>query len=332
MKKDKRIRAGVIGVGVMGFHHSRIYSSMDNVKLIGVCDTDLERGNKAAQKYNVKYYNDYKTLLNEEPDVVSVAVPTSLHREVAEAAVEKGAHLLVEKPLSDTIDNAWAIINKCKEHGRTLMVGHIERFNPVIQSLKNFLALGSMGKVELISTLRVAPYPTRVTDSGIILDVSCHDIDLISFVTGLKANKVEAFAKQEFHPYEDEAIINLWYSEGFRATIETSWHYPYKNRRLFAQLEDGRILINFMRQGLVLYNHERSVKVHVDSVEPLAQEIDAFVDAASNGKPSPVNGEDSIYTLHVTSSAIKSYKENRQIRLFDSTSNNTYKMPVLATI
>lgn len=331
-KKKNRIRAGVVGTGIMGTHHSRIYSSMENVELIGVCDIDIDRGKAVAQKYNTKFYKDYEDLLNEEPDVVSVAVPTSLHREVAEAAIDKGAHLLVEKPLADTIENAWAIMNRCKERNRLLMVGHIERFNPVVQSLKNLLALGSMGKVELISTLRVAPYPKRITDAGIILDVSCHDIDLISFVTGLKALKVRAYAKQEFHHYEDEAIINLTYTNGMAGIVETSWHYPYKNRRLFVRLESGTVLINFMKQALVVYNGKQAAEVHVDSAEPLALEMQAFVDAASNGKPSPVNGEDSIYTLQVTSSAVKSYKESRQIKLYDSTSNNTYRTPVLVTI
>ena len=332
MKNGKRIRAGVVGVGMMGIHHTRIYNAMDDVNLVGVCDIDRERGMEVASKYNTKYFSDYEDLLKEGPEALSIAVPTSLHRELSEAALEHGMHLLVEKPLADTIENAWAIIEKCKQKNRVLMVGHIERFNPVAQSLKNLLALGSLGNIELISTLRVAPYPKRITDAGIILDVSCHDIDLISYLTGLKAAKVEAFAKQEFHTYEDEAVINLWYNDGSRAIVETSWHYPYKNRRIYVRLEKGAILANLIRQELVVYNGNDAVKVHVDSAEPLAREIRTFIDVASNGEPSPVNGEDSIYTLHVTSSAVKSVAEGRKITLYNATSNNTYQVPVLAMI
>ena len=332
MKNGKKIRTGVVGVGMMGMHHARIYNALDDVKLVGVCDIDIERGKKVARKYNTKYFSNYEDLLKEELDALSIAVPTSLHREMAEAALERGLHLLVEKPLADTIENGWAIIEKCKKKNRVLMVGHIERFNPVVQSLKNILSLGSLGNIEMISTLRVAPYPKRITDAGIILDVSCHDIDLISYLTGLKAAKVEAFAKREFHNYEDEAVINLWYSDGSRAVVETSWHYPYKNRRLFVRLEKGTILVNLIRQEIIVYDKEDAVKVHVDTAEPLAREIRAFINVVSNGDPSPVNGEDSIYTLTVTSSAVKSYMEKRKIILHNATSNNTYQLPVLAMI
>jgi len=202
MIKNRQIKAAVIGVGQMGVHHARIYSRMAGVDLVGISDIDEERGNWVASRFNTKYFKDAETLLKKKPDAVTIAVPTSLHREIADMALDYNANLLVEKPLADNTKNAWAIIKKAKSEKRVLMVGHIERFNPAIESLKNLLALGTMGKIKKISTLRV----------------------------------------------------------------------------------------------------------------------------------SPVNGEDSIYTLDVTSSAVKSYKENKQIKLGNKTTNNTYKSPVLAMI
>ncbi len=332
MIKNRQIKAAVIGVGQMGVHHARIYSRMANVDLVGISDIDEERGNWVASRFNTKYFNDAETLLKKKPDAVTIAVPTSMHRQIADLALDYNANLLVEKPLADNTKNAWVIIKKAKSKKRVLMVGHIERFNPAIESLKNLLALGTMGKIKNISTLRVSPYPPRITDAGIILDVSCHDIDLISYLTGSKAKSVSAEAKQEFHKYEDEAKIKLNFEDGTNAVVETSWHYPYKNRRLLVTLEKSAILINFMRQSLTIYNSDGAVSVPVHSGEPLSIELHTFIDTVANDKPSPVNGEDSIYTLDVTSSAVKSYKENKQIKLGNKTTNNTYKSPVLAMI
>lgn len=332
MIKNRQVRAAVIGVGQMGIHHARIYSRMADVDLVGISDLDEERGNSVASRFNTKYFSNTETLLKETPDAVSIAVPTSVHREVAEMALDYDANLLVEKPLADTMANAWSIIEKAKNKNRVLMVGHIERFNPAIESLKNLLALGTMGKIKKISTLRVSPYPVRIADAGIILDVSCHDIDLISYLTGSKAKSVSAKAKQDFHKYEDEATINLNFEDGSSAVVETSWHYPYKNRRLLVTMEKCAILINFMQQSLMIYNSDGAVSVPVHSGEPLSIELHAFIDTVANDKPSPVNGEDSIYTLDVTSSAVKSYKEQKQIKLGNKTTNNTYHPPVLAMI
>ena len=332
MEPMKKIRAGVIGVGAMGTHHARIYSNMADVDLIGVSDIDIEHGMNIAAKYNTTFYENGEDLLKEELDALSIAVPTSKHREIAESALEYNAHLLVEKPLADSIDNAWAIINKAGQKDKILMVGHIERFNPAIESLKNLLALGTLGKVEKITTLRVSPYPARITDAGIILDVSCHDIDLISYLTGQKASKVSAKADSKIHKYEDEAVIDLSYKDGSSATVETSWHYPYKNRRLYVQLEHGGVMLNFMRQAITLFNSDGAVSVPVHSGEPLSRELHVFIDTVANDLPSPVNGEDSIYTLNVTTSAIKSYQEKREIKLNNSTNNNTYQAPILAMI
>lgn len=332
MLNENKIRTGVIGVGMMGRHHARIYSRMPNVELIGVCDTDESQGRMIAEQYNTAYFADVEDILNLEPEALSIVVPTSKHREISELALDYGANLLVEKPLADSIENAWAIMEKARKQDRILMVGHIERFNPAIQSLKELLALGTMGKVKKISTLRVSPYPVRVSDAGIILDICCHDIDLISYLTGQKASKVFATAKQLIHTYEDEAKILLSYDDGSSATVETSWHYPYKNRRLYVELEKGGIIINFMKQSLTAFNNGSAVAVPVHSAEPLSIELHAFIHTVANELPSPVNGEDSIYTLNVTTSAIKSYKENKEIKLKNSTHNNTYQIPALAMI
>ncbi|MBU1023569.1 Gfo/Idh/MocA family oxidoreductase [bacterium] len=332
MIKNRQIKVGVIGVGQMGVHHVRIYSNMANVNLVGISDIDIVRGTEIANKFNTVYFENSEDLLGKDLDALSIAVPTSLHKEVAQLALDYGANLLVEKPLADTTENAWEIIRKAERQKRILMVGHIERFNPAIESLKNLLALETMGKIVNISTLRVAPYPQRIQDAGIILDVSCHDIDLISYLTGKKAKSVTTEAKQEFHKYEDEARIFLEYEDGSSAVVETSWHYPYKNRRLLVQLEKGAILINFMRQSLTVFDSVGAVSVPVHQGEPLSRELHTFIDAVANDLPSPVNGEDSIYTLNVTSSAVTSYQKNKRIKLGNPTRNNTYTAPVLAMI
>jgi len=147
----KRLRVGVIGVGAMGVHHARLYHELAAAELVGVADPREPQAREVAAAYHTDAYTDYEQLLQQDLDSVSIAVPTSLHREVATKAAGYGVHLLVEKPIADTLSGADAIIEAARRAGVKLMVGHIERFNPVIQKLKELVVGGELGELLSIS-------------------------------------------------------------------------------------------------------------------------------------------------------------------------------------
>lgn len=192
------IRVGVIGTGAMGQNHVRIYSEMDGVELVGISDIDKKRVEAMATQFKTKAFTDYKKMLAEGLDAVSVVVPTKLHKQVVLDALDAEVHVLVEKPIADTTENADMMIAAAKKAGKILMVGHIERFNPAVIKLKEIIDSGALGKIVSISTKRVGPYNPRIRDVGVILDIGVHDIDVISYLYGKRINSVLPLQVQIF--------------------------------------------------------------------------------------------------------------------------------------
>ena len=167
------MRVGVIGGGAMGQHHIRIYNEMNDVDLVGICDTDRNRAISLANSYNTTPFFDHRELLKQELDAVSVVVPTTLHYSVAMDIIDSGTHLLVEKPIADTLENADKMIHAARDSKVKLMVGHIERFNPAVAKLKEIIDSDMLGKIVSISSRRVGPFNPRIRDVGIIMDLGC---------------------------------------------------------------------------------------------------------------------------------------------------------------
>lgn len=181
----KELKAAVIGVGSMGQNHARVYSEISQTQLVGVADASEETAQRVGTQYSVPAYTDYHELLaQEEPDVVTIAVPTTLHKKVAETTMEAGAHVLVEKPITATIDEGEALIERANALNRQLMIGHIVRFNPAIQDLKRRLDDGQLGRIFQIVCRRTGPFPARVRDVGVVVDLAPHDLDVMRFISG----------------------------------------------------------------------------------------------------------------------------------------------------
>lgn len=175
------IKAAVIGVGNMGRNHVRVYAEMEDVELVAVADTDEIAAQRAVHSYRVeKVYADYRDMLDQEqPDIVSIAVPTQLHSEVACEAISRGIHVLIEKPIALTQTEGQQIIDMAATHGIKLMVGHIERFNPAIAEIKRRLDRQELGRVFQVHARRLSPFPGRIQDVGVVLDLATHDIDVL---------------------------------------------------------------------------------------------------------------------------------------------------------
>lgn len=309
------IRVGVIGTGAMGQNHVRIYSEMENVDLAGISDVDQKRVETMATQFKTKAFTDYKKMLAEGLDAVSVVVPTKMHTQVVLDALDMGAHILVEKPIADTAENAELMIEAAKKAGRILMVGHIERFNPAVIKLKEIMDSGTLGKIVSISTKRVGPYNPRIRDVGVILDIGVHDIDIISYLYGKKISSVYAIAGADIHSFEDHASIILRMDHNFAGVVETNWLTPHKVRQLTAIGLKGVAYLDYINQTVQLHDNEWIRKAKVEPSEPLKNELEYFVDCVAKGRDPKPCGEDGKHALEVAMAAIRSYREERLIEV-----------------
>ena len=309
------LRVGVVGVGMMGRHHVRVYSELaeeGRVELVGIADTNLGRARELAGKYGTTPYPNYTELAREGLDAVSIAVPTSLHRDVAVEFINRGAGVLVEKPIADTVENAEAIMQAAEDAGVTLMVGHIERFNPAVLRLKEIIEGGLLGRLVTISAKRVGPMAKRIRDVGIIVDLGVHDIDVISFLFGEPVRTVYARAGNVLHPVgvEDHALITLGF-EGGTGIVETNWLTPHKTRTLSVVGTEGIAYVDYISQSLKLYNHEWIREAKIDRREPLRNELEHFIECVENGERPITDGEAGLHALRVALLAQESARTGR---------------------
>lgn len=309
------MRAGVIGIGAMGQHHVRIYSEMEDVELVGISDISESRVNELSGQYGVKGYTDHKQLLEQDLDVVSIVVPTTLHKPIGFDAINAGVNILMEKPIADTLENARELTDAAKSAGIKLMVGHIERFNPAVMKLKEIIESDILGKIVSISTRRVGPYNPRIRDVGVILDIGVHDIDVISYLYGKKVNEVYAIAGADIHSLEDHAAIMLRFDHEFSGLVETNWLTPHKVRKLTAIGLKGVAYLDYIDQTVELHDGNWIRKAKIEKEEPLKRELEYFIDAVSNGKEPQPSGDDGIHALKVAMAAIESYNKAQVIEI-----------------
>ncbi|HNZ59863.1 MAG: putative oxidoreductase [Candidatus Methanofastidiosum methylothiophilum] len=303
------IKIGVIGAGVMGGHHIRNLASM-NVELVGISDIDKKRISELSNTYNTKGFLDYKELINEGLDAAVVAVPTKLHKEVCDDLIENGVDVLVEKPIADSIENAKEIIDNAKKFNVKLSVGHIERFNPAIQKLKELIKNDTLGKIVTMSSKRVGPYNPRIRDVGIIIDLGVHDIDIMSFLLEEKVKTVYATGGKRMHLFEDYATILMTFGNSCTGLINTNWHTPHKVRSLTIVADKGIAEVDYIDQKLVLYDKEWEKDAKIEKREPLSIELECFIKYLKKDIAPPVSGEEGLHALEVAISAIDSYTNN----------------------
>jgi len=312
-------RVGVIGVGSMGRNHARVFSDMEGVDLVAVSDANPETVETIATRYLAKPYTDYKKLLSDESlDAVTVAVPTRLHREVAGEVIGHGVSLLLEKPLASTAEEGQEILDLANAKGVTLGVGHIERFNPVVSMLKSKLDKGDLGKIFQITIRRFGPFPQRLMDVGIYLDLATHDIDIMYYLTGAEVVRVSAESAQLLPTeHEDLGVGLLRFSNGVIGVLIENWLSPTKVRDIVVNGERGMFVADFLSQDLFFYENDYTssgweslqvfrgvsegnmTRFQLNREEPLKVELEAFVNSITNKEPFLVSGEDGLRAMKV---------------------------------
>jgi virulence factor len=307
------LRVGLIGVGSMGQHHARVLSLLKGVKFVGIADVNVEQGLETASKYRARFFEDYQELI-EHVDAVCIAVPTRLHYEVGIKCLEAGIHVLIEKPIAATIEEAEALVNAAAESQAILQVGHIERFNPVFQELSQVL---KTEKVLALEAHRMSPYSNRANDVSVVLDLMIHDIDLLMELAGSSVVGLTACGSRsgESSRYLDYVTATLGFANGVVATLTASKVTHRKTRSITAHCSRSLTEANFLNNEILIHRHHSEKfneyhqglyrqdglieKVYTSNIEPLYAELEHFVNCVRCGNQPSVGGEQALKALRL---------------------------------
>ncbi|HKZ99939.1 MAG TPA: Gfo/Idh/MocA family oxidoreductase [Thermoplasmata archaeon] len=324
------MKVGVIGVGSMGQNHVRVLTEIADV--VGIADPDVKVGGAVSNRFNVSYFTDYKALLKEKLEAVSVCVPTELHEKVALDAIGRGVGVLVEKPLADSVGPAQRIVEAADAAEIVLAVGHIERHNPAIGVVKRHLAEGQYGDLVTATTRRVSSFPGRIRDVGVVLDLGVHDIDILRYLVGSPVESVFALGGRKVHAqFEDHANVLLRFQNGVHGFVEVNWLTPMKVRRLALTCLKNFVEVDYTDQSITVsastlgtldpYNlyqiplEHHSQQIHVRKEEPLKRELEDFLDAVKKDRDPLVTGRDATETLRVAEAANESHRKGKLVQL-----------------
>lgn len=299
-----KIRTAVIGVGYLGHYHAEKYASLPQSELIAVCDVDAERCSEVARDYNTRAITDYTTLIG-QVDAVSIVVPTPLHYNVAKVFIENGIHVLIEKPITTTIEEAEELIALAKQHNVIIQVGHLERFNNAIKALNNYLS-----QPRFIESTRLAPFKLRGSDVNVVLDVMIHDIDIIQSLVKSDIRNISASGASVLTPYIDILNARIEFKSGCVADVTASRVSLRKERTLRIFQHDSYFGLDLDRKRLSIHRKGKNEmfpgipeitreKHHFEKGDALKDQINAFLNSIINKVPPVVSGEDGKKALSI---------------------------------
>ena len=312
----KKLGVAVIGSGFWGQNHARVFRNMEETNLIAVCDSNENKAKEVAAKFGVQWYADIeRLLLRNDVEAVTVCTPTTTHHDVATQAVKVGKHVLVEKPMTNTVEEAKKLVSLARERGVCLMPGHIERFNPAVQRVKKMIVEGKLGQVILVIARRVTRWPERIGDVGVIKDSAIHDIDIMCYLLEDYVKSVYARAGSLRHKLEDFAEILLRFSNGETGFIDANWLTPRKIRTLIVTGSEATATLDYLTQEITLEDSEKIVKPIVKWEEPLFFELKHFATCVLESKNPLVTGEDGIRAIEICNRAEESAETGKVVYL-----------------
>jgi UDP-N-acetylglucosamine 3-dehydrogenase len=334
------LRAAVIGLGMMGRNHVRVLDEvLPDVQLVAVADPDPEALRRATTGRGARGYADPVRLFAEEQiDLVSIVAPTSLHRDVTLAALAAGAHVLVEKPIASSREESEEMIRAAEHAGRILTVGHIERFNPAIRELRRRLEAGELGRIFQVKATRLGPFPARIRDVGVVLDLAPHDLDIMRYLLGSDPVRLYAETEQKIHT-DHEDLFNgiIKFANGTVGILDINWLTPTKRRTLTVTGERGMYVADYIAQDLIYYanpdaaatweyrgpdeagtpitsvSEGEMTRRYVRRREPLAVELAEFAKAVREGGPPPVAPRDAMIALLLARAMVEAAASGRVV-------------------
>ncbi|HTP66019.1 MAG TPA: Gfo/Idh/MocA family oxidoreductase [Geobacteraceae bacterium] len=310
MPLKEKIRSAVVGVGYLGQFHAEKYAQLTDTQLVAVVDLDRERAQAVASKTGSSAFTDYRDILD-RIDVVSVVVPTQSHHEVARAFLERGVHVLLEKPITTTLAEADDLIRVAAANKAVLQVGHLERFNPVVIALD-----GLVKQPGFIESVRIAPFKPRGTDVGVVLDLMIHDIDIIQSIVGSEVAEISSIGAPVFTEEEDIANARIRFANGCIANVTASRISFKSERKMRIFQPDAYITVDFQNKTFAVFRkgdgemfpgvpNITKEEHSYDQTDALKSEIEAFLDAVVSGRPPLVSGEDGREALATALKIIK---------------------------
>jgi predicted dehydrogenase len=296
------LRMGVVGVGVMGSNHARVFASLPGIELVGVADPDRKQAEFVARTLGCDATAGVEELLERPVDAITVAAPTHLHRDIALKCIARGVHVMVEKPIASSVEEGREIIAAARRANLTLMVGHVERFNPAVEAIKEAIR----GEDILsIAITRVGPFPPRMSNVGVVIDLAVHDIDLIRWFTDSDIVEVQPQLSSAVAEREDIALLQFRTASGVLAHINTNWLTPFKARNVTVATRGKYVMgdlltrqvtecFGFQPDGSYSMRH-----LSVGHAEPLRAELLAFVRAVRSGSTPAVTGDEAVASLEI---------------------------------
>ena len=283
-----KLRIGIAGLGHIGKNHARILSELPDCELAAVFDTNPEAAREIAEKYGTRAVATLEEFAG-AVEAATIATPTPTHFSIAEHLLKAGRHLLVEKPITETTEDARKLVELAHEAGRMLQVGHVERFNPVMSKLEELLT-----KPRFIEAHRLSPYPNRSLEIGVVLDLMIHDLEIILHLVRSPVKSIDAVGVPVLSRGEDIATVRLHFQNGCVANVTASRISPEKLRKIRVFQREGYVSLDYQNQTGEIYRLTggRIVReeVEIEKGEPLKRELAAFVDCARQGKQPKVSG------------------------------------------
>ncbi len=301
---EKELRVGVVGVGYLGSIHARIYQRMPNVNLAAVMDTNTESGSQVAQECDCRFVQNLGDLLD-SVDAVSIVVPTSLHREIAEPFLERGIPVLLEKPVAHTLEDARAIVELANRSKTLLQIGHLERFNAGVVRLA-----AELDRPRFMEVHRLGEFVARATDVDVVTDLMIHDIDIVLSLVSSELRYIAAVGARVITDHVDIANARLEFEDGAVVNVTASRVSAKTFRRIRIFAESCYLALNFKDQQIDVarpgprpeaggFAPIISESIQVTPRPPLDAELEDFVDCVRSGRHPVVDGEAGVRALQV---------------------------------
>jgi UDP-N-acetylglucosamine 3-dehydrogenase len=327
-----RIKVAVIGAGSMGMNHLRVLRDFneEQVELVGVAESYEPNLQHAISRFHIAGFIDYRQMVEQtHPDLVAVVVPTHLHFEVASYLLDQGNNVLLEKPMTSSIEEAEVLIQLASIRGAKLAIGHIERFNPAVIEVKRHLIAGELGQMFHLHARRLGPFPPRIRDVGVTLDLATHDIDVMRYLADAEVEHVYSETQRYIHTSHEDLLLGvLRFTNQAIGVLDVNWLTPTKVRELSITGEKGMYLINYLTQDVYFYENDyttttwdalRSItgvsegsmtRLKVQKAEPLRLEYEDVINAVRQDALPTVSGEDGLAVLKIVSQLSESKQKS----------------------
>ena len=331
---DRDVRVGLIGLGSMGRNHLRILASMEGARLVAVADPDETALAAATAATGALGFAEPLALLAEaDLDAVVIAAPTTTHVGLALAAIDRGIAALIEKPLAATPPEADAIVAASRARGVPIQVGHVERFNPAVLELGRLLGAGWLSSVYAITSRRAGPFPARIRDVGVTIDLATHDVDILSWIARERPIRVFAETAQRIHADHEDLLFGLMsFESGTVAMLDVDWLTPAKRRQLTVVGEEGMFELDYLTQRLTFtrsseLTNPRMIagyaptfagevaELPVSNEEPLLAELSAFINVVRTGDRPVVDVDDGPLAVVLAHALLTSARDRRTVEL-----------------